>query len=1412
MTGQNIFAHEPNQTLAIKPRSENIGSQLLRPVAIERSGEAVVEYPPELAFAELNAVPRPQRLMPGRPSEEPSGAAASRVRAEAEPHTQTLPLSIAQRGLWVGQKIGRAGAVFNIAEAIEIHGPIDPTLFREALRQLTREMETIRVKIIEGPEGPRQIVRVEFDDEFPFIDVSDAADPRQTIEDWMMRELSRPVDFASDPLWVSALFKAAPDRFFWYHRSHHIILDGFTGGMVARRVAELYSALVEGRAPAPHQFGPLAALIENEAEYRVSERFVRDREYWRERLADLPDAVSFAKRRVPGLSGLFRKTARLSPASTTRLHEIAKASAGSLPQILISLAAAFIYRTTGAKDLVFGLPVTARPNGQLRRIPGMVANAVPIRLAMSPGLTLAELIKQVAATVRQALRHQQYRYEDLRRDLGLIGQHQQISWLGVNIEPFDYDFRFGGHPATAHNLSNGSVEDLTIFIYDRDDGQGLRVDFDANPALYTSEELTEHQTRFLSLIDAILEQPDQRIGEIDLLDPQERHRLLTQWNATDRPIPKPRLVEQFEERVRAAPDVLAVGGEDAELTYRQLNALANSWAFALIERGIGPGDLVALAVPRTSLMPVALLAILKAGAAYLPMDPDLPAERLAMVLGDARPAALLTTTGIAPRLPPHAAACLLLDRPSTPIDLDRFADLNPTDADRIRPLAQADTAYVIFTSGSTGRPKGVVISHGNLGNFLAAMQAELALGSGDRLLAVTTVAFDIAALELFAPLLAGGRIVIAPRDVVRDPAALAHLIRKAGITIMQATPSLWQALVGKHESAVRGLRILVGGEALPSPLARTLGRLGAAVTNLYGPTETTIWSTALGLDEQDLEAPPIGRPIWNTRVYVLDASLQPVPAGVPGDLYIAGAGVADGYLNRPGLTAERFVADPHGPPGSRFYRTGDLARWRSDGVLEFLGRTDHQIKIRGFRIEAGEVETALARCPGVLRAVVTAWEGATDGKRLVAYLVPIPGAILDPTDLRHDLAGRLPDYMIPTAFVTLDALPVTANGKLDRKALPTPGRQALMNYVAPRTTTEAKLAELWATELGVERVGIHDNFFDLGGDSLMAARMIAEIQTVFSIEISLAALFEASTIADLAGRLEGERDRDPLGVWLPLRTQGTGAPLFCIHPVIGLSWSYAGLLRHIGAEHPVYGLQARGLKGPEALPRSLEEMAEDYLEQIRLIQPRGPYHLLGWSLGGLVAFAIARQLRLEGEQVGFLALLDAYPFVQRQADREPEEAELVKAALGFLGFDPGALGREPPRMSILADFLCRKYDVFSMPLVQQMRKNNDGIIGSILEVIQNNLVLAREFSPGRVEADLLFFRAMQGKPDNLDDLIEHHADAWAPYVDGKIVEHQIDCHHQDMMNPGPLDEIARAVAREFARRVRTPEPETIACA
>ncbi|MYQ96758.1 non-ribosomal peptide synthetase [Streptomyces sp. SID4946] len=574
-----------------------------------------------------------------------------------------------------------------------------------------------------------------------------------------------------------------------------------------------------------------------------------------------------------------------------------------------------------------------------------------------------------------------------------------------------------------------------------------------------------------------------------MLAPAERAQVLEEWNDTARDIPHGTLPVLFEQQVARTPDAVAVVFEGVELSYREVNERANQLARLLLEQGAGPERFVAVTLPRSADLVVALLAVLKTGAAYVPIDPDYPTDRITHILDDAHPMAVITVedSGVEP---PADTARIVLDGPATQEALDAQASGDLAEAERLAPLQADAPAYVIYTSGSTGRPKGVLVEHRALVNFLLAMQERFGLGAGDRLLAVTTVAFDIAGLELYLPLLHGAAVILAALEQVRDPLALRSLIASAGVTVVQATPSLWHAVVADARDELAGVRALVGGEALPGELARELTARAASVTNLYGPTETTIWSTADDVLGDAGGVPSIGRPIANTRVYVLDAGLCPVPVGVAGELYIAGAGLARGYVNRPGLTAERFVADPFGAPGSRMYRTGDLARWSTTGRLEYLGRVDDQVKVRGFRIELGEIESALAGHREVARAAAVVREDRPGDKRIVGYVVPAPGAVPDPQALRAYVAGALPDYMVPSAVMTLDALPLTPNGKLNRRALPAPESTIGTKGQGPRTPLEETLCAVFAEVLGVDGVGIDDSFFGLGGDSILVIQVV----------------------------------------------------------------------------------------------------------------------------------------------------------------------------------------------------------------------------------------------------------------------------------------------------------------------------------
>jgi enterobactin synthetase component F len=700
----------------------------------------------------------------------------------------------------------------------------------------------------------------------------------------------------------------------------------------------------------------------------------------------------------------------------------------------------------------------------------------------------------------------------------------------------------------------------------------------------------------------------------------------------------------------------------------------------------------------------------------------------------------------------------------------------------------------------------VEITHRNLSNFLQGMQRELTPAASDRFLALTNITFDIAGLELYLPLTVGASVVMANSGAVRNPPALAQLIRHSGVTHVQATPSLWRVLLACSETKLDGVHALVGGEALSAELAAQLKGMAARVTQFYGPTETTVWSTAFELGEIGADRPPIGRPILNTQVYVLDENQRLVLTGTIGELYIGGEGVAKGYLHQADLTAERFLVNPFIRDGRRMYRTGDLVRWTDDGLLEFIGRADDQVKINGHRVELGEIESLLLQHPTIAQAAVAAHRDRDGSVSVCAYLAAPSGAVIDSDGLRTFLAGRLPNAVIPASFMVLDAMPLTPSGKLDRKALPIPERASRSAHAEPVTPTEKKLAALWRQILGPERVGLHDNFFELGGDSLKVAEMVGHFPAWFDMELPLGSLFEAPTIAALAAligrraRHEDERPggeyNDPLSVVLPLRTvdNATQRPLFCIHPIIGVSMGFSGLLRHLDPAIPVYGLQSRGLRGGGSLPGSVEEISADYLAQILRIQPEGTYRLIGRSLGGLIAHSIAGRMRSQGLQVELLAMIDSYLFTSGEFAHSRTEADEVVAALRFLDVQM-AHEKTPQTLRELNDVLLHPENARSIPqaqgtlkLAQEIGKSDPDFLKRMSAVMLNNLKVAREYVARKVDVDLLYFHATEMTGD-LDGILDRSPSAWGPRV-GRIQVHELACHHEAVLDPIPAAQIA----------------------
>ncbi|GAE50742.1 non-ribosomal peptide synthetase [Xanthomonas arboricola pv. pruni MAFF 301420] len=711
-----------------------------------------------------------------------------------------FPLTKAQRGLWVASKLHTDNTLM-LSEALEMFGPLDPQLLIRASMQLTREFDTLRLCIAEHDGVPHQVVLPEYTAAIPYFNVSEDPSPRNAAEHWVDEEIRKPEDLQHGPLWHCAVFRLGEDHHMWVQCVSHLVMDGYCASIMMQRMAVLYNAYAENIEPEPAQYGSALSLIELEQQYRESDRFQRDRSYWMQQLADLPPPATLARPGNHLSTGLLRGTGQFSPQQVVRLRALGKDYGASLPQMLISLIAAYYYRCTGAEDLVLAMPVTGRINARYRQTAGLVANVISLRLKMDPQQPVHALFAQVSSVVRHALRHQQYRFEDVRRDLGMFGIDQKFARLAVNIEAFDYALRFGQAYAMPHNLSNGPADDLTIFCYERGDGAALRFDLDANPALYDSDELAEHCRRLTHLADAVLADPECALGQIDVLGDAERRRLLQTWNATAAALPEPAtLLHGMLQRAELMPAAVVVQYDNRTLDYATLCELASRIAAQWVADGVRPGDVVAIALPRSEQLLVALLAVMWSGAAYLPLDPESPAARNRQMLNDSGAIALVCEPALCERY--------LL---GGMVWLDPRPAVLPA---AIAPLATPDgTAYVLYTSGSTGAPKGVEISHRNLFNFLHAMEHELALRPRDRVLAVTTITFDIAGLELYLPLLVGARVVIAPAGITHDPRSLSRLIAQEQISMVQATPSLWRILLANQDLALDRIHALVGGEA-----------------------------------------------------------------------------------------------------------------------------------------------------------------------------------------------------------------------------------------------------------------------------------------------------------------------------------------------------------------------------------------------------------------------------------------------------------------------------------------------------------------------------------------------------------------------------------------------------------------------
>nr|QEO74037.1 AMP-dependent synthetase and ligase [uncultured bacterium] len=1071
-------------------------------------------------------------------------AGQTRLALTACERPHVVPLSFVQRRLWFLHQMDGSSPTYNMPLALRLSGQLDRPALQAALGDVVARHESLRTIFPQIEGVPYQRV----------LDV-EATGPELPVTAASHTELPEALgvatrysfDLTAQPPVRAQLFDLGPDEHVLLMVIHHIAGDGWSMGPLSADLAAAYTARCQDQAP---EWEPLAVqyadytlwhhrLLGDQAD--PDSLFATQVRYWTEALAGLPEQlVLFTDHPRPAVASYRggRVAARLDAALHQGLVGLARRGGATVFMVLQAGLAALLSRLGAGSDIPVGSPIAGRTDQGLDELVGFFVNTLVLRTDTSGSPTFTQLLARVRETVLAAYAHQDVPFDYLVEVLNPTRSlaHHPLFQIMLTLENAPQaDFRLPGLQVSVVPASTGTAKfDLDFNLSERrcPDGAPDGIDGVVEYASDLFDPVTVEAlvARWVRLLEAVVADPDRPISRIEVLTPEERQRVLVDYNDATRPISPASLPVLFQTQVQATPQAVAVVFEDASLTYAQLNAKANRLAHALIVRGVGPEQVVALAVPRTPELVVAILAVLKSGAAYLPLDPDNPAARIAFLLHDAHPALLLTTSQTVGCVAEDITTPrLVLDDPNTVRMLAGHPDTDPTDIDRAMPLTPAHPAYVIYTSGTTGQPKGVVVCHHSLANLFSSHRdsvfaPSVAKAEGRRLRIIQTTPFSFdASWDQLLWMFAGHELHVADEVMQTDPDQLLAYVGRQHIDYVDATPSYVQLLVSRgllDSGRWRPVGIAVGGEAVSEQLWTHLRSVsGVEGFNFYGPTECTV--DALMARMGHSPRPVLGRPIINTRVYVLDAELQPVAPGVTGELYVAGMGLARGYLRRPGLTAQRFVADPFGPPGTRMYRTGDVVCWRTDGELQFVGRADDQVKIRGFRIEPGEIETALGAHPDVAQAAVVAREDRPGDKRLVAYVVPKAGSTPHPEVLREYLGTRLPTYLVPAAFVALDGLPLTSNGKLDATALPAPEYGAASSGRRPRTPQEQLLCEVFAEVLGLPVVGVEDDFFAVGGHSLLATRVVSRVRAMLGVELAVRALFEASTVARLAARLDG---------------------------------------------------------------------------------------------------------------------------------------------------------------------------------------------------------------------------------------------------------------------------------------------------
>jgi len=1156
----------------------------------------------------------------------------------------TLPLSFGQQQLWLLAQLVADIPAYNESVTVRLPGPLDVAALEQSFNELIQRHEAWRTSFLLVDGKPAQVIHPSLTFKLPVVDLQRLQAVEREAEALRLatEEALLPFDLTQVPLLRATLVRLNDTDHRLFVTLHHIIFDGFTVYQVflpeLRALYEAYtSEQPSSLPPLPIQYGDYSVWQRN---WLQGEKLTAQLAYWKQQLTGAPTTlelpIDHPRPAVPTYRGSIQSFT-LSRNLTGELKAFCQQEGYTLYVSLLAAFSILLYRYTSQEDILIGTATAGRSQTELQKLMGVFINTLVMRTDLRGNPSVRELLARLREMTIDAQTYQDVPFEYLVKELHPnreMGQNPFFQVLLI-LEPPVPTLPSGWTLAPLEVNTETAKFDLSLILEDRP--EGLRGWFEYSTDLFSATTIERMVGHWQTLLEGIVSDPNQRIGELPLLTEAERQMLLVEWNDTATDYPKNQCLQQlFEVQVERTPNAVALAFQDERLTYRELNSKANQLAHHLQQLGVGPEVLVGISVERSLEMVVGLLGILKAGGVYVPLDPAYPQDRLAFMLQDAQVSVLLTQQRLVENLPEHTARMICLDT-------DWKTIAQQSDKNLVSGVASEHLAYVLYTSGSTGRPKGVAIEHRSA---VAFSQWAMSIFTPEDLagvLASTSICFDLSVFEIFVPLSSGGAVIMT-ENVLHLPG----LSASKQVTLINTVPSAMAELVRNGSLPPSVCTVNLAGELLPHSLAQRIYQQDTIrrVFNLYGPTEATTYSTYALLEKGERE-PTIGYPIANTQVYILDSHLQVVPIGVVGELYIGGDGLARGYLNRPELTAERFISHPFSQnSGARLYKTGDLARYLPDGSIEFLGRSDHQVKLRGFRIELGEIEEVLRRHPQVQEAVVMAREDILGDKRLAAYVVAAQGQAPSVKNLQSFLQEKLPGYMVPSAFMLLDALPLTPNGKVDRCALPIPepaSRTAEDTYVAPTMTVHYQLIQIWEELLNTRPIGMRDNFFHLGGHSFLAIRLVDRIEQVFAKKISLSVLFANPTIEQLASALRQQEHTSSRSPVVAVQSGGSKRPFFFLHgDYKGGPFFCFPLARDLGSDQPFYALEPYRFDDLP-IPPTLEAMAATHIELLRTVQPEGPYLLGGFCGGGLEAYEVARQLHAQGQRVDLLVLMDPTP-------------------------------------------------------------------------------------------------------------------------------------------------------------------------